>query len=263
MAKKKYTLYYKGKNKYNHEHEIPIIILDLKAMDEYTSNYKDYVSLLKYLPKSVVDFIKDDLSYGINIDNNDDLKNSFYITDSDHNPIMDVIFDDDIDVLYVTPFELVNLIVSEKMTIQEFQSVLLNINSKERVNNKYEFFKYLYDTYVKDQKVECMIDVYDTNNTISNLSSYDLLVASIATDKDNIIILCKKIGQFDETRRNLALKFKKLFEKLKTNKKLISYKTVSIRKNRNIDIDEMGNMIINNFEEFMKKYKKEYKVEDE
>ena len=164
MAKKKYTLYYKGKNKYNHEHEIPIVSLDLKSMDEYTSNYKDYVSLLNYLPKDVVKFIKDELSYGINLDNNDDLKDKFYITDNDFNPIMDVIFENEIDVLYVIPFELVNLIVSEKMTNQEYQSVILNINTKEKVNNKYIFFKYLYDTYVKDQKVECMIDVYDTNN---------------------------------------------------------------------------------------------------
>ena len=159
MAKKKYTMYYRGKNKYMHEHEIPIVSLDLKSMDEYTSNYKDYVGLLKHLPKEIYDFIKNELSYGINIDNNDDLKNSFFITDNDFKPIVDVIFEGDIDVLYITPFELVNLIVKEKMTHQEYQSVLLNINTKEKVSNKYEFFKYLYDTYVKDQKVECMIDV--------------------------------------------------------------------------------------------------------
>ena len=263
MAKKKYTMYYRGKNKYMHEHDIPIISLELKSMDEYTSNYKDYVELLKHLPIEIYEFIKKELSYGINIDNNDDLKECFYITDNDFNPIMDVIFEDDVDVLYITPFELVNLIVREKMTHQEYQSILLNINSKEKVDNKYAFFKYLYDTYVKNQKVECMIDVYETNNVIPNLSSYDLLVASVATDKDNIIVLCKKIGEFDETRRNLALKFKKLFVTLGTKKKFISYKTVSIRKNRNIDIDIMGNKILDNFNKFINKYEKEYEIGNE
>ena len=45
MITKKYTLYFKGKNKYGHEHDLPIVSLDLKSMDEYTSNYKSYDDL--------------------------------------------------------------------------------------------------------------------------------------------------------------------------------------------------------------------------
>ena len=43
MVLKKYTLYFKGKNKYGHEHNFPILSLDLKSMDEFTSNYDGYL----------------------------------------------------------------------------------------------------------------------------------------------------------------------------------------------------------------------------
>ena len=35
MANKKYTLYFKGTNKYGHEYELPIVSLSLRKMDIY------------------------------------------------------------------------------------------------------------------------------------------------------------------------------------------------------------------------------------
>ena len=53
MSLKKYTLYFKGENKYGHEHNLKIVSMDLKRLDEYTSNYIDYVQLFSYLPNEI------------------------------------------------------------------------------------------------------------------------------------------------------------------------------------------------------------------
>ena len=62
MNKKEYTLYFKGKNKYGHLHELPIATFDLKTMDFYTCNYINYIDLLENLPVQVKQFIKSELS---------------------------------------------------------------------------------------------------------------------------------------------------------------------------------------------------------
>lgn len=259
MALKKYTLYFKGTNKYGHEHNFPIISLDLKSMDEYTSNYDGYMNLFNNLPNKVKEYIKNNLGYKINFENKDELKNLFFITDNDFNPIMDVLFNDNMDVLYIDEKELSNYIIKEKMSLSEFQLALFK-SSLNKVNNKYEFFKYLYETYVKDKKIACMIDVYDINRELPNLSYDELMIASIATDKNNIMVLCKKLGEQLESRRNLAFEFKKLFNKAnKKNNSIISSSSVLERKNANLDKKELYYNIINNFNSFDKKYKNEYK----
>ena len=53
MALKKYTLYYKCNDKKNNEINYPIISLDLKAMDKYTSMYDSYKDLIEDLPLEV------------------------------------------------------------------------------------------------------------------------------------------------------------------------------------------------------------------
>lgn len=258
MANKKYTLYFKGINKYGHEHDFPMLSLSLKEMDIYTSNYKDYSDLFKSLPSKVSTFIMDNLSSGIDLTNNEDLEKCFFITDNDFTPIMEVIFDDDIDVLYVTSKELEELLIKQKMSYEEFQKSLMKINNLTTYKRKYDFFKYVYENYVKDQKVLCMIDDYDVKKSLSNLDYDNLIIASIATDTDNIKVLSKKLSQTLESRRNLAFKFKKLFNSLESNGRLISYEKLIARKNTEIEVSEILDNMLSHLEKFKTKYNKDY-----
>lgn len=254
MPLKKYTLYFKGENKYYHEHNLPIISLELKKMDEYTSNYKNYNDLFVCLPKNIKTFILDNF----NCDKNE-LSNNFFITDSDFNPIMDVIFEDNLDVLYIKSDELDNLIIRERMNNYEYQSILANLNVAQKAKKKYEFFKYLYYTYVKDKKISCMIDVYDASLNFPNLKEDELMIASIATQKDNIMVLCKKLGQNEEARRNLTFKFKELFNVISEDEEgILEFKKMIERKNKDLNIDDMAHEMLSKFDEFERKYKKEY-----
>ena len=247
MANKKYTLYFKGTGKSKEKYDFPIVSLALKQMDMYTSNYEDYLDLFNCLPVKVSNFIKHELSYGINLNNNDDLSNCFYITDNDFKPIMDVIFKRDMDVLYIEPKEFDEIMLSQKMSYSEFQSAMLKSNVNSNIKNKYDFFKYLYETYVRNKKITCMIDDYDTKNNLRNLDDENILIASIATDKDNLIILSKKLSQNKEARRNLTFKFKKYLYK---EKSLISYEKIKNKINKSLDIKEIMNDMLYKLDNF-------------
>lgn len=258
MANKKYTLYFKGINRYGHEHDYPILSLSLKEMDGYTSNYKDYCDLFKSLPSKVSNFIIDNLSSGIDLNNNEDLEKCFFITDNDFTPIMKVIFDNDIDVLYVTPKELEELLIKQKMSYEEFQKSLMKTNNLTTYKRKYDFFKYVYENYVKDKKVLCMIDDYDVKKSLSNLDYDNLIIAAIATDTDNIKVLSKKLSQTLESRRNLTLNFKKLFNSLESNGRLVSYEKLITRKNTEIEASEIFDNMLSHLEKFKIKYNRDY-----
>ena len=257
MALKKYTLYFKGKNKYGHEHNFPILSLDLKSMDEFTSNYDGYLELFNSLPTELKEYVKNNLCHMIDLNNND-LSDNFFITDGHFKPIMDVIFKNDMDVLYINEIELKNAIVKEKMSYDEFQRSKLKTSRLNKALNKYNFFKYLYETYVKNKKISCMIDTYEVYKEFSDLPYDELMVAAIATDKDNIAVLCKKLNQSIESRRNLALKFKKLFNSLDNGiTNMISASSLNERKSM-LDDKELRNQMILNLEQFKNKYDKEY-----
>ena len=260
MANKKYTLYFRGKNKYGHTHEVPIVSLRLKNLDMYTSNYIDYVDLYNNFPISVATFIKQELGFGIDFESNDDLERCFYITDHDYKPIMSAIFEDDIDVLYVEPKELTDLICKVKMNYSDFQRTLLNISNSTVDKKKYEFFKYLYDTYVKENPILNMIDTYDVKRNLVNLSHDDTFVAAIATDSSNIMVLSKKLSQTIESRRNLALSFKRLFKTLTTDGGLIDYSSMIERKNKDFDMDFVLEEMIDTVKKYKKDYNKKYEL---
>lgn len=255
MASKKYTLYFKGVNKYGHVYNYPIINLPIRDMDVYTSNYKDYKDLFDSLPKKVYKFISENLSYNINTNYNKILKECFFITDNDFNPIIDVIFENNIDILYVTQEELLDLLLKKKMGIVEFQKSLLKTNTNKVSESRYNFFRNLYLTFVKDKKISCMIDVYDIKKALSYLDEDNIMIGSLATDVDNIKVLSKKISQTMESRRELAFMYKNTFDK---NNRIASYNSVSNRKNTNVDINEIYKNIISNYEHFIDKYKKDY-----
>ena len=184
MKIKKYTLYFKGINEYGHEHNIPIICVNLRQMDEYTSRFNNYLDLFNSFPIDVKKFINYEFKRDINFNDNKSLGEHIFITDSNFEPIMEPVFKDNDDILYVTPDELIEKIVCMKMSALEYQNSLIMINKNNKLQKKREFFTYLYNTYVKDKKISCMIDVYDASKNFPNLDSDDLLIASIATDKD-------------------------------------------------------------------------------
>lgn len=253
MRIKKYTLYFKGINEYGHEHNIPIICVNLRQMDEYTSRFNNYLDLFNSFPIDVKKFIKYEFKKDIDFNDNKCLGEHIFITDSDFDPIMEPVFKDNDDILYVTPDELIEKIVCMKMSASEYQNSLIMINKNNKLQKRCEFFTYLYNTYVKGKKISCMIDVYDASKNFPNLDSDDLLIASIATDKDNIIVLCKKLGEEFESRRNLAFKYKALFNYINGNKKM-SFKNSSNK----INMDEVSDAIEYNVNKFLKKYNKEY-----
>ena len=257
MRKYDYTLYFKGINKYGHEHTMKLVSLYLRSLDEYTANYKNFKELYSSLDDEIKYFIENELSHNIDLENNEELSGCFFVTDEDFSPIMDVIFYEDIDALYITLDELTKLLVNNKMTFEEYQKILYKNHISNEAKSKYEFFKYLYETYVSNQKVICMIDVYETSKKFPNLKANDLILASIATDKDNIMVLCKKLGQLLESRRNLALKYKKLYTVINENNKILELKNINERKKINLDIIKSKQK--SNFYEFKKEYDKEYR----
>lgn len=260
MANKKYTLYFRGTNKYGHNHEYPIVSLNLKDLDMYTSNYIDYVDLFNNLPINVNKFIKEELGCGIDFTNNDDLERCFFITDFDYTPIMNIIFEDNIDVIYVTPKELTELICKVKISYSDFQGAFLNISNSNIDKKKIGFFAYLYNTYVKDQPILGMIDTYEVKRNLVNLNYDNTFIAAIATSEDNIKVLCKKLSQTIESRRNLALVFKQLFKTLSDDGKLIDYSKMIERKNKELDMDFVLNEMLVSLEEYKKDYDKEYET---
>ena len=74
--------------------------------------------------------------------------------------------------------------------------------SSKMDRKKYDFFKYLYNVYVKDKDILKMIDTYDVKRNLNNLDYDDTFIAAIATDETNIMVLSKKLSQTIESRRN-------------------------------------------------------------
>lgn len=252
----KYTLYFKMNNKYEHEKNMPIISLDLKSMDKYTGLYGCYVNLFESLPIKVRKFIIKEIDSKINLNDEEHLKKSFCLlnTKEEEFPIL---LSESLDVIYITPSELTNLILDEKMDYTELQKTLLKSRVSSNIKKRYEFFTYLYDTYVKNKKIICMMDSYDINKKLPMLKENELMIGAISTEKDNLILLTRKIGQRSKDRRDLAIKFKELRIKLGKKEPLIDIELVRDRIDSNKKYDDE---IINNFENFEINYNKEYEV---
>ncbi len=246
---KKYTLYFKGKNKEKKEFDYPIISLSLKDMDLYTSCYKDSMDFFNNLPSEVKDFITQELSYEINLDKASSLNDRLYIMDEENKTVIDIIFNYDIDALYANEEELEDAILNKLMTFDEYQKSLLKTNVSLELKQKLDFFARLYNKFVKNNKIECMIDDYDIKRRIVNYKKDDVLTAAIATDKDNLLMLSKKLFQTSEKRRMLAMEYKKAFKE-----KLISNEKINSRKNEiSLNLINLG------CKESLKNYMSNYK----
>lgn len=252
---KKYTLYFNLINKYGHSYNLPLLSLDIKSMDIYTSGYKNYSELFNCLPNKINSFIRENIKEDVELNSNDDLEKLFFITDSDFKPMMNVLFQNDIDALYIENKEIEEFLINKVMTFDEFQKAMLKTNCISDLKDRYNFFKYLYNSYVKNKKISCMIDSYDVKKSMFLHNESNYLIASLATNKENLIILSKKLSQTIETRRCLALDIKKYFN----NEKLISDKKIKTRI-KMIDTNDVLTNMNNDFEKFKSKYDKEYKM---
>lgn len=244
MANKKYTLYFKGKNRFNDEFDMPIVSLSLKELDIYTSKYENYSDLFNALPEEIKSFITRE--FDVN-----DLENKFYITDYDFSPIMNVIFKKDSDVLFVEPKELRSLLENSVMSTEEFQKSRLRSIRQDSLSKKYDFYSYLYNTYVKNNKVKCMIDLYYVSK--KEIEDDDLkYIEAIATDKVNLIVLSKKLSQTEESRRNLAYEFKKSM----CGGNIIDDDLINYRRKENYEFEKVFSSMIINFTNFKKEYER-------
>ena len=57
MREKEYVLYFKGINKYGHEHTIKLVSLGLKKLDEYTADFSDFKELYYSLNHDIKTFM--------------------------------------------------------------------------------------------------------------------------------------------------------------------------------------------------------------
>lgn len=253
MSSKKYTLYFKGKNEYGHEHVLPIISLSLNQMDEFTSSYNNYFELFNDLHFDSKNFIYENLCSGINKNDVEQLSSSFVIENND-GCVLDVIFNNDKDVLKITSDKLCELLLDEIMSSESFQRLQLKTKSLNKLNKQYDLFVKLYNDYIKGNSLEKMIDTYYTKRKFPCLKDDDLVIATIATDPDSIKILTKKLGQSLKNVRDVTL----LLKRMKKNKNfVINEKENTIEK---INTEDVLNQADRNVNEFMDKYFDEYKV---
>ena len=136
---------------------------------------------------------------------------------------------------------------------------ILRSKTNTAIKQKYDFFEDVYNKFVKNKRIITMMDTYDVNKKIPTLKDDKLVIASIATDRDNIILLCKKIGQNMIDRRSLASMFKKTYLLLGNNSILSEDVLKSRIEKDDSDISYLVDMA-KCFEEYKKSYDKEYEL---
>ncbi len=252
---KNYTLYFRSMNKYGHVFMIPILSMGLKDMDKYTSNYNNCLTMYNCLPNELKTYIKSIISNKVNLDDENYLKECFTLMID--NKTLPIIFRYDADVTYITPKELKEEIKSVMLDEASFKQALMISNDNIGIKLRYNFFKYLYETYLKEKEVIKMMDTYDASGMFPTLKGDKLMIASLATDKDNLAVLLKKIGQTSEGKRDVAIRYKELYIKIKGDAYLPK-DAIAKRFNEGLNISKMKKEILNNLTQFKENYEKEY-----
>ena len=253
---KNYTLYFKGMNGYGYKFVIPIISMSLKDIDKYTTNYKDYLSMYKCLPSDLKKYISKITNNKMNLNDEETLRKCFLISDSDGNNY-EIILRNNADITYITPSELKKELEDILMSKIELQKSLVGLKSNMDLKYRYHFFKYLYTTYMKDKEVLKMMDTCDSKKMFPTLKGDSLMIASLATDKDNLVVLLKKIGQVPEGRRDVAIKYKRLYDKI-NGSMYLEKEVIRKRFNEGLNVQDMKKAILSNLDNFKKEYEKEY-----
>ena len=253
----KYTLYFNFKNNYGHDKKLPILTLCLKDMDKFTSKYNNYSDLFNNLYDDVKEFLLSETKNGINMYDDEALKKHFSLENKDNK--YEIMFSCDLDVIYIKHDEIMNLVLENKMGFSDIEKSILRSKTNTAIKQKYDFFEDVYNKFVKNKRIITMMDTYDVNKKIPTLKDDKLVIASIATDRDNIILLCKKIGQNMIDRRSLASMFKKTYLLLGNNSILSEDVLKSRIEKDDSDISYLVDMA-KCFEEYKKSYDKEYEL---
>lgn len=250
--KNSYTLYFKGVNELEQKILFPVITLNLKDMDKFTANYEDSISMFNCLPKSIKNYISENLSYNIDLEDKKSMKNRFVIKNDATNENVNILFFKDSNVVYITQKELKEKILKIIFSYKELQLILRNKES-DALKLRYEFFLDLYNKYVKGKKLSTMIDTYDIKERYPKMGGDKLLISSIITDKANILVLVTKIGQKSVDKRNLTIEYRKIYKKL-FDDEFLDEKLIKKRFNKDLDVVEMKKNILKNYKVFKKIY---------
>lgn len=250
--KNSYTLYFKGVNELEQKILFPVITLNLKDMDKFTANYEDSISMFNCLPKSIKNYISENLSYNIDLEDKKSMKNRFVIKNDATNENVNILFFKDSNVVYITQKELKEKILKIIFSYKELQLILRN-KENDALKLRYEFFLDLYNKYVKDKKLSTMIDTYDIKERYPKMGEDKLLISSIITDKANILVLVTKIGQKSVDKRNLTIEYRKIYKKL-FDDEFLDEELIKKRFNKDLDVVEMKKNILKNYKVFKKIY---------
>ncbi len=250
--KNSYTLYFKGVNELEQKILFPVITLNLKDMDKFTANYEDSISMFNCLPKSIKNYISENLSYNIDLEDKKSMKNRFVIKNDATNENFNILFFKDSNVVYITQKELKEKILKIIFSYKELQLILRNKETDD-LKLRYEFFEDLYNKYVKDKKLSTMIDTYDIKERYPKMSADKLLISSLITDKANILVLVTKIGQKSVDKRNLTIEYRKIYKKL-FDDEFLDEELIKKRFNKDLDVVEMKKNILKNYKVFKKIY---------
>lgn len=251
------TLYFYGKDKYGHSNRIPIITGNIRAIDEYVAYCESYTMLFSFLPDAAKDLIKNNFCDGIDIGNNECMSKHFKLFKLGTNDEVRLIFKDDEDILYCDFNDVIRIAKELVMSESQYNVSRLKIKSAQIELIKYDFFKRLYETYVKGPSLIKTLELQGDDES---------KIHSVATSFDNIKIIVYNAWQRTHTKRNLAWLLKDTLTNLNWiggnfSKALVFSDELARRfDNRSIDVTRIKKEIIDNVLNFWNYYINECEI---
>lgn len=251
------TLYFYGRDKYGHDNKIPIFMGNIKTIDEYVAYCESYTMLFSFLPDAAKDLIKNNFCYGIDIGNNESMSKHFKLFKAGTNGEVRLIFKDDEDVLYCDFNDIIRIAKELVMSESQYNVSRLKIKSAQIELIKYDFFKRLYETYVKETNLIKTLELQGDDES---------KIHSIATSFENIKIIIYNAWQRTHTKRDLSWMFKDTLMNLNNVggnfSKILAFSDELARRfdNRTIDVTRIKKEIIDNVLNFWESYINECEI---
>lgn len=251
------TLYFYGRDKYGHDNKIPILIGNIKVIDEYVAYCENYTMLFHFLPDAAKELIENNFCYGIDIGNNESMSKHFKLFKVGTNGGGRLIFKSDEDVLYCDFNDVIRIAKQLVMSESQYNVSRLKINSAQIELIKYNFFKKLYETYVKGTSLIKTLELHGDDES---------KIHSIATSFENIKIIIYNAWQQNHPKRNLAWTLKDTLTNLNNVggnfPKTLAFSDEIVRRfdNRTIDVTKIKKEIIDNVLNFWRTYINEYEI---
>ncbi len=254
------TLYFYGKDKYGHTVTIPLIIGNTRMIDEYVAYCINYTMLFNFLPDTAKELIKNNFCDKVTTDDNECMSKHFRLVKAGNTKPLRFIFKNDEDVLYCDYNDIIRIVSEWVMSESEYNNSKLKSGANEISLIKYDFFKTLYETYVKPMNIDRMLELKgDDEGSIH----------SVATSEENIKIIIYNAWQKTHDKRRIAWMVKDVLTKLnKLNdsfqKTLVLPDELQRRFNkRTLNVSNVKREIINNVLAFWSEYLKDYEISDD